>query len=77
VTGFPGFEFARHVFPPRPAQFGDDAGMLRGKPVLKLVERFDGRENGGGNFNGFRFHAGSLSRFAENGKDFPFHGFSG
>jgi hypothetical protein len=51
--------------------------MLRGEPILKFVERFDGRENGGGDFNGFRFHGGSLSRFAGKGKGFPFHGFSG
>ena len=75
MAGFPGFEFASHVLPPRRAQFGDDAGMLRGEPVLKLVEGFDGRENGGGNFNGFRFHAGNLSRLAGKGKSFPFHGF--
>jgi hypothetical protein len=75
VAGFPGFEFAGHVFAPRRAQFGDDAGMLCGQPVLKLVESFDGRENGGGDFNGFPFHGGSLSRFARKGKSFPLHGF--
>jgi hypothetical protein len=77
MAGFPGFEFASHIFPSRRAQFGDDAGMLRGEPVLKFVERFDGGENGGGDFNGFRFHGGSLARLARNGKSFPFHGFSG
>jgi hypothetical protein len=49
--------------------------MLRGEPVLKLVERFDGRENGGGDFNGFRFHGGNLSWLAGKGKGFPFPGF--
>src|ERR1017187_5130910 len=47
-AGFPRFEFASHVLPSRRAQFADDAGMLRGEPVMKLVERFDGGENGGG-----------------------------
>jgi len=61
TAGFPRFELARHVLPSRRAQFGDDAGMLRGEPILKLVERFDGRENDGGDFNGFRFHGGNLS----------------
>jgi hypothetical protein len=75
VAGFPGFEFASHVFPPCHPQFSDDAGMLRGQPILKFVERFDGRENGGGDFNGFRFHGVSLSRFARKGKGFPLHGF--
>ena len=72
VVGFPRFEFAGHVVPPpRRAQFGDDAGMLCREPVPKLVKRFDGRENGGGDFNGFRFHGGSLSRFIGKGKGFP------
>jgi hypothetical protein len=48
--------------------------MLRGEPVLKFVERLDGRENGGGDFNGFRFHGGNLSWFAGNGKGFLFDG---
>ena len=71
MAGFPRFEFASHVLPSRRAQFADDAGMLRGEPVMKLVERFDGGENGGGDFNGFRFHGGSLARFAGKGKGFP------
>jgi hypothetical protein len=74
VARFPGFEFASHVLPPRRAQFGDDAGMLRGEPVLKFVERFDGRENGGGDFNGIHFHGGKLSRFDGKGKGFLFDG---
>jgi hypothetical protein len=44
--------------------------LLRGEPVLQFVERFDGRENGGGDFNGFRFHGGSLARLAGNGRSF-------
>ena len=75
MAGFPRFKFAGHVFAPRRPQFGDNARMLRREPVLKLVERFDGRENSGGNFNGFRFHGGSLSRLAGNGKRFSLHGF--
>jgi hypothetical protein len=50
--------------------------MLRGEPVLKLIEGFDGRENGRRDFNGFRFHGCNLSWLAGNGKGFPFHGFS-
>ena len=75
MAGFPRFKFAGHVLSSRRAQFGDDAGLLRRQPILKLVERFEGRENGGGDFNGFRFHGGSLARFAWKGKGFPFHGF--
>ena len=75
MAGFPRFEFTGHVFAPRHAQFGDDATILCREPVLKLVESFDGRENGGWNFNGFRFHSGSLSRFAGNGKCFSLHVF--
>jgi hypothetical protein len=75
VARFPSFEFTSHVFAPRRTQFGDDIRILCREPVLKLVESFDGRENGGGNFNGFPFRTGSLSRLAGNGKDFPFHGF--
>jgi hypothetical protein len=48
--------------------------ILRGEPVLKFVQRLDGREDGGGDFNGFRFHSSSLSRFAGKGKSFPFQG---
>jgi len=77
VAGFPRFEVAGHVFAPRRAQFGDDVGMLRGEPVLKLIEGFDGRENGRRDFNGFRFHGCNLSWLAGNGKGFPFHDFSG
>lgn len=76
MAGFPRFEFTGHVFAPRGAQFGDDARILCSEPVLKLVERFDGRENGGWDFNGFRFHRGSLSRLAGNGKSFSLHGFA-
>ena len=72
MAGFPRFEFSSHVFAPRRAQFGDDAGMLCREPVLKLVESFDGRENGGGNFIGIRLHSGSLSRLAGNGRVFRF-----
>ena|ERR1017187_4511542 len=61
VVGFPRFEFAGHVVPPpRRAQFGDDAGMLCREPVPKLVKRFDGRENGGGDFP---FHLAPLLYF--------------
>lgn len=76
MAGFPRFEFASQVLASRRAQFGDDAGMLRGEPALKFVERFDGRENGGGDFNRFRFHGGSLRRLGRNGKSFSFHCFS-
>jgi hypothetical protein len=69
-VGFPRFEFTGHVFAPRRAQLGDDVRILCREPVLKLVERFDGRENGGGNFNGSRFHNGSLSRLAGMAKIF-------
>ena len=41
MAGFPRFEFTGHVCAPRRAQFGHDAGILRRKPVLKLVESFD------------------------------------
>jgi hypothetical protein len=75
ATPFPRFEFTGQVFAPRRAQFSDDDRILCGEPVLKLVERFDGRENGGGNFNGFRFHGGSLSRLAGNGEGFHGSGF--
>jgi hypothetical protein len=74
MVRFPRFEFAGHVFAPRLAQFGDEERILCREPVLKLVEGFDGRENGGGNFNGFRFHGGSVSRLAGNGKVILFHG---
>lgn len=76
MAGFPRFEFTSHVFAPRRAQFGDDVRILCREPVLKLVESFDGRENGGRNFNDFRFHRGSLPRLAGNGKSFWLHGFS-
>jgi hypothetical protein len=62
-----GMEFAGHVFPPRFAQFSNDVRIRCRDSVLKLVERFDGRENGGGNFNGFPFHCVSLSRLAVKG----------
>ena len=76
MAGFPRFEFAGRIFAPRRAQFGDDAGMPGGEPVLKFVESFNGRENGDGDFNGFRLHGGSISRFAGNGKSFSFQGFA-
>jgi hypothetical protein len=41
VTWFPGFEFAGNIFFARPAQFGHDLRILRRKPILKLIERFD------------------------------------
>ena len=75
MAGFPRFEFTGHVFAPRLAQFGDDGRILCCEPVLKLVESFDGRENGGWNFNGFRFHSGSLSRLAGNGTSFALRDF--
>ena len=74
MAGFPGSEFARQVLSSRGSQFRDDFRILRGKPVLKFVQRLDGRKDGGGDFNSFRFHGGSLSRFAGKGKSFPFHG---
>jgi hypothetical protein len=75
VAGFPRFELASHVFPSRQPQFRGDSGMLRGQPVLKFVERFDGRENGGRDFNGFRFHGGSLTRIAGNSRSAAFVAF--
>jgi hypothetical protein len=75
VAGFPRFEFTGHVFAPRRAQLGNDDGILCGEQVLKLIERSDGRENGGGNFNGFPFHGGILSRWAGDGKSFLFMAF--
>ena len=77
MTGFPWFEFASQVLPPRRAQFRDDFRILRGEPVLQFIQCLDRGEDGGGDFNGFRFHGGSLSRLAGNGKGFPLHGFSG
>jgi len=46
VAGFPRLAFTGHVFAPLRAQFGDDVKILCREPVLKLVERFNGRENG-------------------------------
>ena len=73
MAGFKGFEFAGQVLTSRRPQFRDECRILCGEPVLKFVQRLDGRENGGGDFNGFHFHGHSLSRFAGKGRIFPFH----
>ena len=72
MAGMPGFEFASQVLPPRRPQFCDDFRMLRSKPVLKFVECLDGREDGGGDCNGFHFHGNNLSRLNGKRKDFLF-----
>ena len=61
MAGRPGFEFTSDVFFPRLAQFGHDAGVLRGEPVLKFVERLHRREDGCGNFDCIRCHGIKLS----------------
>ena len=63
MAGFPRFEFSSQILPPRLAQLGDDFRIPRREPVLQFVQRLDGRQNGRGNFNGFRFHGYSVSRF--------------
>ena len=72
MAGFPGFEFAGQVLPSRRPQFRDDFRILRGEPVLKFVQRLDGREDGGGDFNGFHFHGNNLSRLNGKRKGFLF-----
>lgn len=74
MAGFPGFEFAGQVLPSRRPQFRHYFWILRGEPVLKFVQRLDGREDSGGDFNGFQFHGGSLSRVAGKGKSLLFQG---
>ena len=73
MAGVPGFEFASQVLPPRHPQFRDDFRMLRSKPVLKFVQCLDGREDTGGNFNGFDFHGSNVTRFNGKRKVFPLH----
>ena len=73
MAGFPGLKFAGQIFPSRRSQFGDDARMPRGEPILKLVECFYRGENRGWDFNGFRFHNGTLSNFALKDKIYQFH----
>lgn len=39
---FPGIEIACEVFLPGLMHLGHDVGMLRGEPVLKLIQGLDG-----------------------------------
>jgi len=60
VAWLPRLEFTGPVFAAGGAQFSDNLGILRGKPILQLVERFHRGEHGRRNFNGFRFHAQTI-----------------
>ena len=42
MPGFPGFELPGEVFLPGLKQLRHEVGMLRGEPVLKLIQGFDG-----------------------------------
>ena len=57
----PGFEFSGDVFVSGVTQFRHEFGVLRGEPVLKLIERFHGRKHLHGNFNGVRCHGVNLA----------------
>jgi hypothetical protein len=67
MAGLPRFEFTRLIVPARGAQLGYDLGILRGEPVLQLVESFYGGENLRGNFNRIlnriHFHGLIVSHF--------------
>ena len=52
----PSREFTGEVFLPGLTQLSHDVGMLRGEPVLKLIQGLDGREDGRGNFESSGFH---------------------
>ena len=47
---------SKPCFLPGLAQLGHDVGMLRGEPVLKLIQGLDGGEDGRGNFESSGFH---------------------
>ena len=51
-----GFELTGEAFLPGLMQLGHDVGMLRGEPVLKLIQGLDGGEDGRGNFQSSGFH---------------------
>lgn len=61
MAGLPDFECTGEVFLPGLAQLGHEVGVLRGEPVLKLVERLHRREHRRGNFESSRFHDGAES----------------
>ena len=63
MAWFPRLEFTRSIFAAGGAQFRDDPGILRRKPVLQLVERFHRGEYRRRDFNGVRFHELSLPFF--------------
>jgi hypothetical protein len=63
VPWLPNLEFASPIFPAGGAQFRDDFGVLRRKPVLQLVERFHRGEHGRRDFNGVRSHWHTLTLF--------------
>jgi len=50
MAGLPGFECTGEVVLPGLAQLGHEVGVLRGEPVLELVERLHRREHRRGNF---------------------------
>ena len=63
MAWFPGLEFTRSIFAAGGAQFRNDPGILRRKPVLQLVERFHRGEYRRRDFNSVRFHELSLPSF--------------
>ena len=58
MAGLPDFECTGEVVLPGLAQLGHEVGVLRGEPVLKLIERLHRREHGRGNFESSGFHNG-------------------
>ena len=58
MAGLPGFESTGEVFLPGLPQLSHDVGMLRGEPILKLVEGLHRFEDGRGNFESSGFHNG-------------------
>ena len=42
MPGLPGFELPGEVFLPGLKQLSHDVGVLRGEPVLKLIQSLDG-----------------------------------
>jgi len=56
MAWLPSLEFTGLVFPAGGAQFRDHLGILRGEPILQLVQRFHRQEDIRRNFDGVGFH---------------------
>lgn len=64
MAGFPLFEAPGEVFLSRLAKLRHDIGMLRREPIVQLIERLHGRNDGCWDFEDSRFHMASISPFA-------------